>query len=107
MNDQLTEQIIGAAFRVHNALGFGFLESVYEKALSFELTKLGVAHQRQSPINVYYEDQLVGEFVCDLFVAARMIAMVLPLDMGFFYIENFELPSSQSTERPGSSGPSD
>lgn len=34
MDNQLTEQVIGSAFRVHNELGFGFLESVYEKALA-------------------------------------------------------------------------
>ena len=73
MHDQLSEQIIGAAFKVHNSLGFGFLESVYEKALSIELNKLGIIHQRQSPINVYYEEQLVGEFTCDLLVTGSLI----------------------------------
>ena len=42
MNDKLTEKVIGAAFQVHNQLGFGFLESVYENALSIELSKLNI-----------------------------------------------------------------
>lgn len=74
MNDeQLTEKVIGAAFRVHNQLGFGFLESVYEKALAIELGKLGVEHQTQSPIKVYYEQQIVGEFLCDVLVEDRLV----------------------------------
>ena len=47
MNDQLTGKIIGAAYDVHNHLGFGFLESVYEKALSIELANIGIAHEVQ------------------------------------------------------------
>ena len=73
MHDQLSEQIIGAAFKVHNTLGFGFLESIYEKALSIELNKLGIIHLRQSPINVYYDEQLVGDFTCDLLITGILI----------------------------------
>ena len=73
MDDPLTENVIGAAFRVHNELGFGFLESVYEKALAIELENGGVRFQRQSPIQVFYFEQLVGDFVCDLFVEGRLL----------------------------------
>ena len=73
MNDELSEKVIGAAFRVHNQLGFGFLESVYEKALSIELSKLGVLHGLQSPVQVLYDDQVVGDFVCDVLVEGRLI----------------------------------
>ena len=68
MNDQLTEQVIGAAFTVHNTLGFGFLESVYEKALSIELGKAEIAHTTRAPIRVNYEGHLVGEFFADILV---------------------------------------
>lgn len=73
MNDELSEKVIGAAFKVHNELGFGFLESVYEKALSIELTKLGIRQQRQCPIKVVYDDQIVGEFECDILVEDSLI----------------------------------
>ena len=73
MNDSLTEQVIGAAFKVHNELGFGFLESVYEKALSIELKKLGIQHELQAPIKVMYDDQIVGDFVCDVLVEKSLI----------------------------------
>lgn len=73
MDDQLSESVIGAAFKVHNELGFGFLESVYEKSLSIELRKLGIAHQVQAPVKVYYDGQIVGDFVCDVLVKDQLI----------------------------------
>ncbi len=73
VDDSLSEKVIGAAFRVHNELGFGFLESVYEKSLSIELEAAGVPHKTQAAIRVYYNKQVVGEFVCDLLVDNRLI----------------------------------
>ena len=73
MNDELTEKVIGAAYQVHNQLGFGFLESVYEKALSIELAKSSVDHKLQSPITVRYSGQVIGEFVCDMLINNRLI----------------------------------
>ena len=73
MNDGLTERVIGAAFTVHNVLGFGFLESVYEKALSIELTKAGIAHTTQAPIRVDYDGHNVGEFSADFLIENRLI----------------------------------
>ena len=73
MDDTLTEKVIGAAFRVHNELGFGFLESVYEKALAIELYSAGVSFQTQAPIKVFYQSQIVGEFVCDILIDEQLI----------------------------------
>jgi GxxExxY protein len=67
-NDDLTEKIIGCAFKVHNALGAGFLEKVYENALRIELERLGFSIKQQEPINVHYEGQVVGEYYSDLWV---------------------------------------
>lgn len=67
-NSQLTEMIIGCAFKVHNALGHGFLEKVYENAMQIELTKHGLEVKQQAPITVYYDSQVVGEFYADLWV---------------------------------------
>jgi GxxExxY protein len=72
-HEDLTEQIIGAAFRVYNRIGFGFLESVYERCLALELTRAGLKVETQTPINVYYDDVLVGEFIADLLVAGTII----------------------------------
>ena len=69
----LTEKIIGCAFRVYGAMGFGFLESVYEKCLAIELSKEGLTIETQKPILVFYCDQVVGEFRVDLMVAGTVL----------------------------------
>ena len=66
--EELTEKIIGAAYRVYNRMGFGFLESVYEKCLMIELRKDGLRAESQKPVIVKYEDQVVGEFKADILV---------------------------------------
>ena len=71
--ETITEQIIGCAYRVYNKMGFGFLESVYEKCLEIELTKAGLRAESQQPIKVYYEGEIVGEFVADLVVEDTVI----------------------------------
>lgn len=65
---EVTETIIGCAYRVYNKMGFGFLESVYEKCLLIELHKTGLNAESQKPITVYYEDEIVGQFVADIIV---------------------------------------
>ena len=59
---RITEQIIGCAYTVYNKMGYGFLESVYEKCMLIELAKA----KAQMPITVFYEGHTVGEFVADL-----------------------------------------
>ena len=69
----VTETIIGCAYRVYNKMGFGFLESVYEKCLLIELHKAGMDAEAQKPITVYYDDEIVGEFVADIIVNDTII----------------------------------
>ena len=64
----LTSQIISCFYKVYNKLGFGFLEKVYENALLIELTKNELKIGRQKPINVYYDNKLVGEYFSDFIV---------------------------------------
>ena len=71
--EELTEKIIGCAFRVYNKMGFGFLESVYEKSLMIELKKAGLSAESQVPINVTYEGEVVGKFVADILVEGLII----------------------------------
>ena len=59
---------IRAFYNVYNKLGFGFLEKVYEHALYLELKKLGVKCERQVPIKVFYNDQMIGNYFADLIV---------------------------------------
>ena len=69
----ITEKIINSAFNVHNALGFGFAEKVYENALAIELRSLGLRVRQQEPVEVFYKGQLVGEYFADLVVEDKVI----------------------------------
>jgi GxxExxY protein len=71
--EHLTERIIGCAYKVYNKMGFGFLESVYEKCMIIELEKAGLRVESQKPILVYYEGEEVSEFFADLFVEDTII----------------------------------
>ena len=66
--EDITHQIIGCAYKVHNELGFGFLESVYRKAMAIELEKSGHSTEQEKALKVYYSDQVVGEFYVDILV---------------------------------------
>ncbi|GAB62879.1 MAG: GxxExxY protein [Candidatus Jettenia sp.] len=73
---ELTERIIGCSYRVYNRMGFGFLESVYEKCMLIvliELRKARLNAESQKPITVYYENEIVGEFVADIIVNDTII----------------------------------
>ena len=70
---ELTEKIIGCAYKVYNRMGYGFLESVYEKCLLIELKKAGLSVTAQKPITVFYDNEVVGEFVADLIVEDTII----------------------------------
>ena len=72
-SEDITHKIIAAAYRVHNTLGFGFLESVYKKAVIIELTKEGLRVEEEKPLEVYYDDQVVGDFYVDLFVEDEIV----------------------------------
>jgi GxxExxY protein len=65
---EITEKIIGCAYRVFNVLGSGFLESVYEKAMIVELMEVGMKFDSQVQLKVYYKGTEVGHFIADLVV---------------------------------------
>jgi GxxExxY protein len=70
---ELTETIIGCAYRVYNKMGFGFLESVYQKCLIIELKKAGLDTESEKPISVYYDNEIVGEFIADIIVNDNIV----------------------------------
>jgi GxxExxY protein len=71
--NQITETVIGCAFRVHNTLGIGFLEKIYENALAHEIRKAGLSVVQQVEIKVYYDQLEVGLFVGDLLVESKVL----------------------------------
>jgi GxxExxY protein len=70
---ELTDRILKAFYKVYNALGYGFLEKVYENALLLELGSAGLRVTRQQPIKVYYQGSLVGDYFADLVVDNKVI----------------------------------
>ena len=71
IND-LTYKVIGSAYKVHNTLGPGFLERVYENSLKLELQKLGIYARQHVRLPVYYEEQQVGLYFPDLWIEEQL-----------------------------------
>jgi GxxExxY protein len=73
LEEALTHKVIGAFFDVYNALGYGFLEAVYARALELELTRRGLRVAREVSVNVWYSDEIVGQYRADLLVENRVL----------------------------------
>jgi len=69
----LTAKIIECAYKVHNTLGFGFLESVYQNALLIELEENGLQAGKEVPCKVFYGEKIVGDYVADIIVEDKVI----------------------------------
>jgi GxxExxY protein len=69
----VTQHLIGAAFEVHNILGFGFLEKVYQRALQVELQIRGVKVELEPRIQVQFKGVVVGDYAADLMVEDKII----------------------------------
>lgn len=72
-HSEITEKIIKSFYTVFNSLGYGFLEKVYENAMYFELKKYGLFVEKQKRIQVFYENELVGDYFADLIVNEKVI----------------------------------
>ena len=72
--NELTEKVTGLAIKVHRKLGPGFLESVYQAALTYELQKAGIQFEKEKELPVYYEDIMLDVgFRCDFIIDGRLI----------------------------------
>jgi GxxExxY protein len=70
---ELSWQIVGAAIEVHEHLGPGQLESVYQRAMECELRRRGIAFRSQVPVPMFYKGDRVGDFYADLIVEDAII----------------------------------
>lgn len=73
LHKDLTSKIIQCYYRVYNKLGYGFLEKVYENAMMIELKKMGMSCFNQQPIEVFYENHIVGNYYADIIVEDEII----------------------------------
>jgi GxxExxY protein len=74
--DDLARKVIGAAIEVHRSLGPGYIESVYEEALAYEISLNNIPYERQVKITVAYKGHSVGEGRLDL-----LVAKILPVEL--------------------------
>jgi GxxExxY protein len=77
--NDLSYRVIGAAMAVHNAIGVGYKEEVYEQALFAELSQRGIAVSRQYPVEIIHADMPVALFYLDLFVEQIVVVEIKAL----------------------------
>jgi len=73
MHSELTRAVIGAAMEVHSNLGPGFLESVYEAAMTIEFNLCKIPYERQKAIPVTYKGEKAKDFFCDFLVGEKVL----------------------------------
>jgi len=73
LHKELSDKILKAFYNVYNELGYGFLEKVYENALCYELSLMGLNYSKQKPIKVFYKEKVVGEYFADILVEDSII----------------------------------
>lgn len=72
-HETLTHKIIGCAMAVHNALGSGFQEVIYQRALAIEMTKQGLHFQREQKMSIFYDSRAIGTRRVDFFVEDKIM----------------------------------
>ena len=96
---ELTANIIGCAMRVHSALGNGFQEVIYQRALVIEMTDSGLSFHRELEMPVYYKNQQIGtrrvDFLVEDVIAVELKALIQLLDVhlaqAINYLEAYDL----------------
>ncbi len=76
----LTEKILGCTFEVHNGLGCGFLEKVYQKALESELSEKGLKIKVNKGVKIFYKEKEVGFYIPDFIVEEKVIVELKTVD---------------------------
>ncbi len=73
LHGEVSHEILGAFFRVHTALGHGFLEAVYRRALEVELRARGMAVAVEVPYSIKFNGNVIGDYRADLVVEQKVI----------------------------------
>ncbi|SEN23078.1 GxxExxY protein [Mucilaginibacter gossypiicola] len=73
---ELTEKIIGCAMRVHNTLGNGFQELIYQRALALELAKADLKFAQELEMIIYYDGVDIGKRRVDFFVEGSIMVEI-------------------------------
>ena len=74
--EEITGKVIEIFYKVYNALGYGFLEKVYERAMMIEFNKMGLRFSNQYPVNVFYDGKVIGDYVADFLVEGMVVVEI-------------------------------
>jgi GxxExxY protein len=77
--EESTHKIIGAAMKVHSALGNGFQERIYQRALEIEMTYMGIPFEREKEMGVFYRGERVGIRRVDFFIEGKIMVEIKAL----------------------------
>ncbi|MDN3606785.1 GxxExxY protein [Kaistella yonginensis] len=96
---ELTSKIIGCAMKVHSALGNGFQEVIYQRALQIEMNDNNLSFSREHVMPVYYKDQEIGtrrvDFLVEEVISVELKALIKLEDVHFAqainYLEAYDL----------------
>ena len=99
LKDELTYKIIGCAMKVHNALGNGFQETIYQRCLAIELNRQGIQFDREREMPIFYEGVSVGtrraDFIVEGGVMVELKAVIrledVHLAQGLNYLEAYKI----------------
>jgi len=72
-HENITRDVIGAAMEVHNTLGNGFQEVIYQRALSIEMAAKGLNFSREHEMDILYKGEIIGNRRVDFFVEGRVM----------------------------------
>ena len=91
LEKELTETIIGLAIEVHKTLGAGFLEAVYEEALSYEFKQNNIQHERQKELDIYYKEIIIPKKYKADFIVNDIIILELKAKKNIDEIDEAQL----------------
>lgn len=99
--DKITHRIIGCAMEVHNTLGNGFQEVIYQRCLSIELNENGIEHRREVEMLIFYKGRDVGLRRADFLVMGEIMVELkaiinledVHLAQAMNYLEAYNLPT--------------
>ena len=97
--EELTHKIIGCSMRVHSALGNGFQEVIYQRAMAIEMTDSGISFSREYEMPVYYKNQQIGtrrvDFLVETYISVELKAIIsledVHLAQAINYLEAYDL----------------
>ena len=98
-NEELTHKIIGCAMRVHNALGNGFQEVIYQRAMEIEMADSDISFSREYEMPVYYKNRQIGtrrvDFLVEENISVELKAIInledVHLAQAINYLEAYDL----------------